>query len=82
MLYWILVFLVVALIAGVLGFTGLAVAAAGMVKLLFVIFLRCFSFHCLPISRVEESESRYRDIGIASEEGMQYCNSSLGTDCP
>jgi uncharacterized membrane protein YtjA (UPF0391 family) len=39
MLYWALVFLVVVLIAGVLGFTGIAVAAAGIAKLLFVIFL-------------------------------------------
>ena len=30
MLYWTIVFLVVALIAGVLGFTGVAVAAAGL----------------------------------------------------
>ena len=42
MLYWALVFLVVALIAGVLGFTGVAVAAAGIAKLLFVIFLILF----------------------------------------
>ena len=39
MLYWALVFLVVVLIAGVLGFTGIAVAATGIAKLLFVIFL-------------------------------------------
>ena len=37
MLYWALVFLVVALIAGVFGFTGIAVAAAGIAKLLFVV---------------------------------------------
>ena len=35
-------FLVIALIAGVLGFTGVAVAAAGVAKLLFVIFLVLF----------------------------------------
>jgi uncharacterized membrane protein YtjA (UPF0391 family) len=35
MLYWTLVFLVIALIAGVLGFTGVAIAAAGVAKLLF-----------------------------------------------
>jgi uncharacterized membrane protein YtjA (UPF0391 family) len=42
MLYWTLVFLVIALIAGVLGFTGVAVAAAGVSKLLFVVFLILF----------------------------------------
>src|SRR4051812_35688850 len=42
MLYWAVVFLVVALIAGVLGFGGVAVAAAGMAKLLFYIFLVIF----------------------------------------
>ena len=42
MLYWTLVFLVIALMAGVLGFTGIAVAAAGLAKLLFFIFLALF----------------------------------------
>jgi uncharacterized membrane protein YtjA (UPF0391 family) len=32
MLYWALMFLIVALIAGVLGFTGVAVAAAGTAR--------------------------------------------------
>ena len=39
MLYWALVFPVAALIAGVLGFTGVAVAASGIAKILFVVFL-------------------------------------------
>jgi uncharacterized membrane protein YtjA (UPF0391 family) len=42
MLYWTLVFLVIALIAGVLDFTGGAVAAAGVAKLLFFVFLALF----------------------------------------
>jgi uncharacterized membrane protein YtjA (UPF0391 family) len=42
MLYWAVVFLVVALVAGVLGFGGVAVMAAGMAKLLFYIFLVIF----------------------------------------
>jgi uncharacterized membrane protein YtjA (UPF0391 family) len=42
MLYWTIMFLVIALIAGVLGFTGVAVAAAGIAKLLFVVFLVLF----------------------------------------
>jgi len=37
-----LVFLVVAIIAGVLGFGGVAIMAAGMAKLLFYIFLVIF----------------------------------------
>jgi uncharacterized membrane protein YtjA (UPF0391 family) len=42
MLYWALVFLVVALISGLLGFTGIAVAAEGIAKLLFVVSLVLF----------------------------------------
>src|SRR5205814_9690044 len=42
MLYWALMFFVVALIAGILGFTGVAMAAAGVAKLLFVVFLILF----------------------------------------
>jgi uncharacterized membrane protein YtjA (UPF0391 family) len=39
MLYWALVFFVVALIAGIFGFTGIYVAAAGIAKVLFFVFL-------------------------------------------
>jgi uncharacterized membrane protein YtjA (UPF0391 family) len=42
MLKWALMFLVVALIAAVLGFGGLATGAAGIAKLLFVLFLIVF----------------------------------------
>ena len=42
MLYWALMFLVIGLIAGVLGFGGVAVAAAGISKILFVVFLILF----------------------------------------
>ena len=35
MLYWALVFLIIALIAGFLGFGGIAFAAAGIAKILF-----------------------------------------------
>ena len=42
MLYWALVFLVIALVAGVLGFGGVYVAAAGIAKILFFIFLVLF----------------------------------------
>ena len=42
MLRWALIFLVVALLAGVLGFAGIMVAAAGIAKLLFYLFLVLF----------------------------------------
>ena len=42
MLYWAMVFLIVAIIAGVLGFVGVATAAAGFAKILFYIFLIVF----------------------------------------
>jgi len=42
MLYYALVFLVVALVAGMLGFGFVAFAAAGMAKILFFIFLIMF----------------------------------------
>lgn len=42
MLSWALIFLVVALIAGVLGFTTIAGAAVGVAKILFYIFLVLF----------------------------------------
>lgn len=42
MLYYAIVFLVIALIAGALGFGGLAGASVGIAKLLFVIFIVLF----------------------------------------
>lgn len=42
MLYYALLFLVVALIAGFLGFGGIAFAAAGIAKILFFVFLVIF----------------------------------------
>lgn len=42
MLNYALVFLVVALLAAVFGFTGIALAAAGIAKILFFIFLLFF----------------------------------------
>ena len=42
MLYWALVFFVVALIAGVFGFGGIASASAGVAQLLFVVFIVLF----------------------------------------
>jgi uncharacterized membrane protein YtjA (UPF0391 family) len=42
MLNWALTFFVVALIAAIFGFTGIAVAAAGVAKILFFVFLVLF----------------------------------------
>lgn len=42
MLRWALGFFIIALIAAVLGFGGIAVAAAGVAKLLFYLFLILF----------------------------------------
>jgi uncharacterized membrane protein YtjA (UPF0391 family) len=42
MLRWTLLFLVVAIVAGIFGFAGVMVAAAGIAKLLFYVFLVLF----------------------------------------
>jgi uncharacterized membrane protein YtjA (UPF0391 family) len=42
MLRWALIFFVVALLAAVFGFTGIALAAAGVAKILFFIFVILF----------------------------------------
>lgn len=42
LLKWALIFFVVALIAGALGFTGISQAAGGIAKILFWIFLVIF----------------------------------------
>lgn len=42
MLSWALAFFVLAIIAGVLGFTGIASATAGIAKILFVVFIILF----------------------------------------
>jgi uncharacterized membrane protein YtjA (UPF0391 family) len=42
MLYYALMFFVIALLAGILGFTGISIAAAGVAKIIFFIFLVLF----------------------------------------
>ena len=42
MLYWALIFLVIALVAALFGFTGIYVASAGIAKILFFVFLVLF----------------------------------------
>jgi uncharacterized membrane protein YtjA (UPF0391 family) len=41
-LYWTLIFLVIALVAGLFGFGGIATASAGIAKVLFAVFLVLF----------------------------------------
>ncbi|MBI1213818.1 MAG: DUF1328 domain-containing protein [Alphaproteobacteria bacterium] len=43
MLGWALTFLVVAIIAALLGFGGIAIASAGIAKMLFFVFLVLFA---------------------------------------
>lgn len=43
MLRWAAIFLIVAIVAGIFGFAGIMVAAAGIAKLLFYIFLILFA---------------------------------------
>ena len=42
MLYWALVFLLIAILAAVFGFTGVAFLAGGMAKILFFLFIVLF----------------------------------------
>jgi len=42
MLYWAVVFFVIALVAALLGFTGIAVGFAAIAKILFMVFLVLF----------------------------------------
>ncbi|HLH39471.1 MAG TPA: DUF1328 domain-containing protein [Bryobacteraceae bacterium] len=42
MLYYAVVFLVIALVAAIFGFTGIYVAAAGIAKILFFLFIILF----------------------------------------
>jgi uncharacterized membrane protein YtjA (UPF0391 family) len=42
MLKWALFFLVISIIAGLFGFTGISAAAAGIAKILFFIFIAIF----------------------------------------
>lgn len=47
MLRWSILFLVIGLIAGLLGFSGVAGAAVGIAKVLFAIFLGLFALFLL-----------------------------------
>lgn len=52
MLYYALVFLLIALVAAVFGFTGVYVAAAGIAKILFFLFLILFLVSLIAGRRV------------------------------
>ena len=54
MFRWALLFLIVAIVAGIFGFAGVMVAAAGIAKLLFYVFLVLFvvSLAMSVVSRV------------------------------
>ena len=62
MLYWAAVFFIVALIAAVLGFGGIAAGAASIAKILFFIFLIAFGCRCCWAS---SAERRKRHKGFA-----------------
>lgn len=47
MLRWAFIFLIIGLIAGLLGFTGVAGTAVGIAKALFVLFLALFTVFLL-----------------------------------
>lgn len=57
MLSWSLTFFVLALIAAVLGFSGIALAAAGIAKILFVVFVLLFvaSFFFRAADKLDEA---------------------------
>jgi uncharacterized membrane protein YtjA (UPF0391 family) len=42
MLYWSVVFFIIALVAALFGFTGIEFAAAGVARILFLVFLVLF----------------------------------------
>jgi uncharacterized membrane protein YtjA (UPF0391 family) len=51
MLRWAFIFLIIALVAALFGFTGIALAAAGIAKFLFFLFLVvCLVFFILGVS--------------------------------
>jgi uncharacterized membrane protein YtjA (UPF0391 family) len=79
MLRWALAFFVVALVAAIFGFLGIAVAAAGIARILFFISWFCFLFRSLagwfagPTSDREPSAAhagRSRSALNVCSEGM------------
>lgn len=55
MIKWAVIFLIIALVAAVFGFTGVAVAAAGIAKFLFGLFLLlCLIFFVLGVTAAKK----------------------------
>jgi uncharacterized membrane protein YtjA (UPF0391 family) len=55
MLRWAFIFLLVSIVAGLLGFTGVAAASAGIAKVLFFIFLSiCLLFFAAALFVVKK----------------------------
>ena len=49
MLKWAVIFLIIAIVAALFGFTGIASAAAGIVKVLFLFLVLCIIFFILGL---------------------------------
>jgi uncharacterized membrane protein YtjA (UPF0391 family) len=74
MLGWALTFLIIAIVAGVFGFGGVAVAAAGIAKIIFYIFLSpacCFSRLSLHERQQQYLTVMRRTSWLSAVEGAQ-----------
>jgi uncharacterized membrane protein YtjA (UPF0391 family) len=85
MLRWSAIFLVIAIVAAVFGFGGIALAAAGIARILFFVFLILFL-----VSLISGFASRHRIWGpawphkplFASSMPKSFCNLLRGDACP
>ena len=66
MLRWTVIFLVIAIIAAIFGFGGIAAGAAGIAKVLFFIFSRAF--------RIEPSVRKKKHGCIGRVNTMIFCD--------
>ena len=83
MLGWAVVFLIIALVAAVFGFGGIAAASAGIAKLLFFIFLVLFVISlvfgwrgrrvCRELQLSSDSRSRGREQSTRRREDWVAC---------
>src|SRR5438477_10721545 len=84
MLRWALIFLIIALVAALFGFTGIAVAAAGIAKFLFFLFLViCLVFFIMGISAGRRVP--YDDLTISmallKRSGQKVANRAVKRPC-
>ena len=72
MLRWAVIFLVIALVAALFGFTGIAAAAAGIAKFLFFLFLViCLIFLIIGISARQKNPIKLsKRPATCSKEGL------------